>query len=174
MFAAIRDEPGNVSVKIIGQETFKLGAIRAVGLPDDLFADVAPKVLAGWRARVAAEAPSHLRSHPHEIMVTLLAAYLYCRYREAMARAPGEACIVSSGSVVPWLSGLRRPPPVREQPLGARPVGRPVTAALARFRRGQRRGRQEEIRARTKGQRQRAPRPSPALSPGSRLRSMPR
>jgi TnpA family transposase len=82
VFAAIRDEPGNVSVKTIGQEAFKLGAIRAVGLPDDLFADVAPKVLAGWRARVAAEAPSHLRSHPHEIMVTLLAAYLYCRQRE--------------------------------------------------------------------------------------------
>ncbi len=82
VFAAIRDEPGNVSVKTIGQETFKLGAIRAVGLPDDLFADVAPKVLAGWRARVAAEAPSHLRSHPHEVMVMLLAAYLYCRHRE--------------------------------------------------------------------------------------------
>ena len=82
VFAAIRDEPGNVSVKTIGQEAFKLGAIRAVGLPDDLFADVAPKVLAGWRARVAAEAPSHLRSHPPEIMVTLLAAYLYCRQRE--------------------------------------------------------------------------------------------
>ena len=82
VFAAIRDEPGNVSVKTIGQEAFKLGAIRAVGLPDDLFADVAPKVLAGWRARVAAEAPSHLRSHPHEIVVTLLAAYLYCRQRE--------------------------------------------------------------------------------------------
>jgi hypothetical protein len=82
VFAAIRDEPGNVSVKTIGQETFKLGAIRAAGLPGDLFADVAPKVLAGWRARVAAEAPSHLRSHPHEVMVTLLAAYLYCRHRE--------------------------------------------------------------------------------------------
>jgi TnpA family transposase len=82
VFGAIRDEPGSVSVKTIGQEVFKLGAIRAVGLPDDLFADVAPKVLAGWRARVAAEAPSHLRSHPHEVMVTLLAAYLYGRQRE--------------------------------------------------------------------------------------------
>ena len=82
VFAAIRDEPGNVSVKTIGQEAFKLSAIRAVGLPGDMFADVAPKVLASWRARVAAEAPSHLRSHPSEIMVTLLAAYLYCRQRE--------------------------------------------------------------------------------------------
>src|SRR5260370_6162371 len=82
VFAAIRDEPGNVSVKTIGQASSRLGEIRAVGLRDGLFADVAPKVLAGWRARVAAEAPSHLRSHPHQIMVTLLAAYLYCRHRE--------------------------------------------------------------------------------------------
>ena len=62
VFAAVRDEPGNVSVKTIGQEAFKLRSIRAVGLPDDLFADVAPKVLAGWRSRAAAEAPTHLRS----------------------------------------------------------------------------------------------------------------
>ena len=39
-------------------------------------------MLAGWRARVAAEGPSHPRSHPHEIMETLLAAYLYRRQRE--------------------------------------------------------------------------------------------
>ena len=57
VFAAVRDEPGNVSVKTIGQEAFKLRSIRAVGLPGDLFADVAPKVLAGWRSRAAAEAP---------------------------------------------------------------------------------------------------------------------
>ena len=82
VLAAIRDEPGNVSVKTIGQEAIKLSAIRAVGLPGDMFDDVAPKVLAGWRARVAAEAPSHLRSHPPEVMVTLLAAYLCCRQRE--------------------------------------------------------------------------------------------
>jgi cobalamin biosynthesis Mg chelatase CobN len=39
-------------------------------------------VLLGWRARVAAEAPSHLREHPRDIKLTLLAAYLYCRERE--------------------------------------------------------------------------------------------
>ncbi|WP_198541164.1 DUF4158 domain-containing protein, partial [Parafrankia soli] len=82
VFAVIREEPGNVSVKTIEREVFKLTAIRAVGLPEGLFADVAPKVLASWRARVAAEAPSHLRSHPHEVKVTLLAAYVYCRARE--------------------------------------------------------------------------------------------
>ena len=94
VFAAIRDEPGNVSVKTIGQEAFKLGAIRAVGLPDDLFADVAPKVLASWRARVAAEAPSHLRSHPHELMVTLL---------------PPTCTAATGRSPTPWSTCSTRP-----------------------------------------------------------------
>jgi len=58
VFAAIRDEPDNVSVKTIGQETFKLGAIRAVGLPDDLFADVAAKVLAGPGRDRGAQSPA--------------------------------------------------------------------------------------------------------------------
>lgn len=47
-----------------------------VGLPDDLLANVAPKVLASRSARVVPEAPSHLRSHPHKIMVTLAATSL--------------------------------------------------------------------------------------------------
>jgi len=47
-----------------------------------LFADVAPKVVTGWRARAAVEAPSHLRAHPEETKLTLLAALLYCRERE--------------------------------------------------------------------------------------------
>ncbi|GAB3976713.1 hypothetical protein GCM10029978_064320 [Actinoallomurus acanthiterrae] len=53
-----------------------------MGLTEDLFADVAPRVLASWRARVGSEAPSHLCTHPYEIKVTLLAAYLSCRGRE--------------------------------------------------------------------------------------------
>jgi TnpA family transposase len=81
-FAVIRDEPGNVSVKTIAAEVVKLEVITTVGLPEELFDEIAPGVLLGWRSRVAAEAPSHLREHPHEIKVTLLAAYLHCRRRE--------------------------------------------------------------------------------------------
>jgi hypothetical protein len=48
-----------------------------------VFADIAPKVLTGWRDRAAMESPSHLREdHPEEIKLTLLAALLYCRGRE--------------------------------------------------------------------------------------------
>ena len=62
-------------------EIGKLEAVRAIGLRG-LFADVAPKVVAAWRARAAVEAPSHLRHHPRPLMLTLLAALVYERQRE--------------------------------------------------------------------------------------------
>ena len=50
MLALVKAVPGNVSLESMLTEIRKLTAIRAVGLPPDLFADVAPKVVAGWRA----------------------------------------------------------------------------------------------------------------------------
>jgi len=82
VFAQIRTDPGNVSLKTCETETAKLAAIRAVGLPGTLFVDVSPKVVAAWRSRVAMETPSLLRDHPEQIKLTLLAAYLHCRQRE--------------------------------------------------------------------------------------------
>jgi hypothetical protein len=64
-------------------ETAKLRAVRAVGLPAGLFADVAPRVLAAWRAQAMVESPSHLRAHPNPAKtLTLLAALLHARQRE--------------------------------------------------------------------------------------------
>ena len=79
---SIRSEPGDVGLNTMLTEIAKLRAVRAVGVPGEVFADVAPKILAGWRARAAVEAPSHLREHPEQMTVTLLAAPLYCRERE--------------------------------------------------------------------------------------------
>ncbi|MGI5200382.1 hypothetical protein ACQEU6_02040 [Spirillospora sp. CA-108201] len=39
--------PGNISLESMLREIDKLTAIRTIGLPEGLFADVAPKVLAG-------------------------------------------------------------------------------------------------------------------------------
>jgi hypothetical protein len=48
-------------------ERRKFDWIRAVRLPSRVLADIAPKIVAGWRARVAVESPSHLRNdHPGE------------------------------------------------------------------------------------------------------------
>ena len=80
LFARIKDDPGNVSLATVREEVAKLAAIRAIGLPSGVFAGIAPKVVASWRDRAAAEFPSHLREdHPEEIKLMLLAALLYCR-----------------------------------------------------------------------------------------------
>ena len=50
-FAAIRSDPGNVSLNTAKAEVAKLASITAIGLPGRLFAGIAPRVLAGWRAR---------------------------------------------------------------------------------------------------------------------------
>ena len=63
-------------------EVSKLEAVRAIGLPAGIFADVAPKVLDAWRARAAVEAPSHLRRHAEPLTITLLAALVHQRERE--------------------------------------------------------------------------------------------
>jgi len=82
VLAFVKAVPGNVSLESMLTEIRKLRAVRAIGLPEGLFGDVAPKVLASWRGRAAVEAPSHLRSHPSELRLTLLAALLHARERE--------------------------------------------------------------------------------------------
>jgi Domain of unknown function (DUF4158)/Tn3 transposase DDE domain len=82
LLALIKSDPGNVSLESMLAEIGKLEAVRAVGLPPGLFADVAPKVVAAWRARATVEAPSHLRTHPEPLRLTLLAALLHARERE--------------------------------------------------------------------------------------------
>lgn len=47
VLALIKSEPGNVSLKTMLTEIDKLEAVRAIGLPLDLFDDVAPKAIAG-------------------------------------------------------------------------------------------------------------------------------
>ena len=79
LLALIKASAGNVSLASMLTEISRLEAVRAIGLPAGLFADVAPKVVAAWRARAAMESPSHLRDHGEELTVTLLAALVYCR-----------------------------------------------------------------------------------------------
>lgn len=82
VLALVKSVPSSVSLESMLVEIRKLRAVRTIGLPAGLFADVAPKVLAGWRARASVEAPSHLRTHPAELRLTLLAALLHARERE--------------------------------------------------------------------------------------------
>jgi hypothetical protein len=85
VLALIKSVPGNVSLESMLTEIRKLTAIRAFGLPPGVFADVAPKVVSGWRAQAAVESPSHLRrrlANSPQSAVTLLAALVAERERE--------------------------------------------------------------------------------------------
>ncbi|MEU4645577.1 DUF4158 domain-containing protein [Micromonospora sp. NPDC023814] len=82
LLATIKAVPGSVSLDSMLAEIEKLRAVRAVGVPAAALANVAPKVLAGWRARAMVEAPSHLARHTPQLRVTLLAALLRLRERE--------------------------------------------------------------------------------------------
>ena len=82
VLALVKAAPGNVSLETMLTEIEKLEAVRAVGLPAGLLLDVTPRVLEGWRQRAMVESPSHLRAHPRELRVTLLAALLWARERE--------------------------------------------------------------------------------------------
>ena len=82
VLADLKTYPGNVSLDSMLAELAKLSSVRAVGLPAGLFADVAPKVVAGWRARAAVDSPSHLREHPQPTRLAMLSALVYLRERE--------------------------------------------------------------------------------------------
>jgi hypothetical protein len=82
VLSLIKAAPGNVSLDTMLVEISKLEAIRAIGLPADLFAGVAANVVSGWRARAAVESPVDLREPPQPTKLALLCALLALRERE--------------------------------------------------------------------------------------------
>ena len=80
--ARLRNDPGRASAESARAEIAKLSRLRGVGLLDDLFWDVSPKVVRSYRRRAASESPSSLRAHPPAVRYTLLAALCFMRLRE--------------------------------------------------------------------------------------------
>lgn len=82
LLAEIKSDPGQLGLETLLNEVGKLAAIRAVGLPDGLFAQTPDKAVEAWRARAARAYPSDLRSMPTPIRLTLLAALCWQRAAE--------------------------------------------------------------------------------------------
>ncbi len=78
----LRLDPGPVGVESALSEIAKLRALRAIGLPSDLFQGYTPRLVERLRRRIAAESPSHIREHPQAIRMTLLAALVFQRTQE--------------------------------------------------------------------------------------------
>ena len=75
-------DPGPAGLESLLEEITKLERVRALGLPQDLFAGTFPKVLQAYRRRVAVEAAYELRRHKAPLRLTLLAVFGHLRQRE--------------------------------------------------------------------------------------------
>ena len=82
VLALIKAAPGAVSLDSLLNEIDRLSSVRSVGLPAELFHDVAGGVVSGWRSRAVVESPSHLWTHPDELRWSLLAALVHQRDSE--------------------------------------------------------------------------------------------
>ncbi|MCK0505296.1 hypothetical protein GO606_000115 (plasmid) [Aromatoleum anaerobium] len=77
----LRGSPGRPSLASMQDELAKLGLIRGIDLPTDLFDRAAPRDLERCRQRVSVEVPRDLRRHPDAARLTWLAAFVYLRAR---------------------------------------------------------------------------------------------
>lgn len=82
VLAWIKADPGRPGLEAVLDEVAKLGRVREVGLPRDLFAGDPPALVKEYRRRAVAEVASELRAHPEEVRATLMAALLWWRERE--------------------------------------------------------------------------------------------
>jgi TnpA family transposase len=82
VLAEVKADPGSLGLETLLKEIDKLARVRALGLPDDLFADASDKLVASWRERAAREYAAWIRKHPEPIQLTLLAALCSVRKGE--------------------------------------------------------------------------------------------
>jgi hypothetical protein len=71
----LKTDPGRIGLASVEREIAKLGLIRDLNLPDGLWGQVSPKLLARYRTRAATESARDLRRHRSPLRHTLLSAY---------------------------------------------------------------------------------------------------
>ncbi|MDX9806776.1 MAG: Tn3 family transposase, partial [bacterium] len=81
-FNMLRSDPGRICLESVFNEINKLQIIRKLKLPDNLFGNIPPKVLKGYKQRVSSELLGEIRRHPDEIRYSLLAVFFWLRGRE--------------------------------------------------------------------------------------------
>lgn len=81
-FKELKRDAGKANLESVLIEIEKLENIRQLGLPEDLFRDISPKVLNHYRQRSAAESAWDLRRHADSVRYTLIAAFATLRGKE--------------------------------------------------------------------------------------------
>jgi len=75
LLAELKADPGEIGLETFLSEVDKLDRVRALALPEDLFAHVSERVATAWRDCAAKAYPSDLRASPRAVRLTLLAAF---------------------------------------------------------------------------------------------------
>jgi len=75
-------DPGAANLENLLEHIEKLNRLRALGIPDNLFEKISPRILQAYRQRAAVESPYELRRHSAPLRLTLLAAFGLLRKRE--------------------------------------------------------------------------------------------
>jgi TnpA family transposase len=80
--AELRADPGPLGLGTLFTEIGKLNTVKALGLPDDLFAETSERLVGAWRSRAARMFPSDFRACNERVRWTLLAALCWARQSE--------------------------------------------------------------------------------------------
>jgi TnpA family transposase len=78
----IKSDPGPLGLETLLAEIAKLEAVRALRLPETVFADASDRLVAAWRSRAARMFPSDFAACPEPVRYTLLAALCWVRQSE--------------------------------------------------------------------------------------------
>jgi TnpA family transposase len=81
-FNLLESDPGRIGLASVEREVTKLNRIRELALPDGLWSQTSPKLLARYRARAATESIRELRRHAASVRYTLLSAFCWQRRKE--------------------------------------------------------------------------------------------
>jgi len=81
-FNTLRSDPGRVGLESVFQEIEKLGTIRELEIPSDLFLTTSNGLLKKYKLRVASELLGELKSHPKKVRYTLLSIFFLIRSKE--------------------------------------------------------------------------------------------
>ncbi len=79
LWHTLKEEPGRVGLESVKEAASRLRLLRKVGLPEELFQGVLPKLIERYAKRAAVEEPFELRRHTGPIKATLMAAFLHRR-----------------------------------------------------------------------------------------------
>lgn len=76
---SLKSDPGKAGLDSIKEAVGRLQTVREIGLPENLFKAVPPKLLERYAKRAAVEEPFELRRHATALRGTLMAAFLQRR-----------------------------------------------------------------------------------------------